>query len=253
MEPAPAQPPGPGEAFLWWARPVAGTPSLDGPVPSGADLALLSPDEREVLQRALSADYRSQYLATRVLARRALGHAVGAPPESLAFSRTPQGRPELAAPSRLRFNLSNTPGLVVCLVSAEHEVGVDVEREERGAALLRLAPTVFSPAEQRDLSALAPPLREHRAVLLWTLKEAYLKARGKGLSLPLDRFSFGFAAAEGDAPARFEVDPSLFDDAGRWQFHTLLLGGHRVSAAIACPRARPVTLVVRALSGKSAR
>ena len=245
--------PGPHEAFLWWTRPEPAPPAEAAPQAvasprsgAAAELALLSSGEREVWQRALSADYRSQYLATRVLARRALGHALGAPPESLAFTRTPAGRPELAPPSPLRFNLSNTEGLVVCLLSAHHEVGVDVERESRGAKLLQLAPTVFSAAEQRDLQALAPKLRERRAVVLWALKEAYLKARGKGLSLPLDRFSFGFDGS-GDVPARFEVDASLLDDAGRWQFHTLLLGDHRISAAIACPPSDPVALRLREL------
>ena len=244
---APLQLPGPGEAFLWWTRAAPEVPAgSEVQRGAGTELALLSSDERDVLARALSADYRAQYLATRVLARRALGQALGVAPGSLSFSRTPQGRPELSPSSALRFNLSNTPGMVVCLVSAHHELGVDVERESRGPALLQLAPTVFSAAEQRELAALEPALRERRAVLLWTLKEAYLKARGKGLSLPLDRFSFGFGG-EGEGPARFEVDESLQDDAGRWQFHTLLLEAYRVSAAIASPRSRLVALVVREL------
>ena len=130
----------------------------------------------------------------------------------------------------LHFNVSHTDGLVVCLVSTEHEVGVDVELFSRAPKLLELAPTVFAPRERAALAALPGAAQAGRAVTLWTLKESYIKARGMGLALPLDGFAFHFA----DDQIRLDVAPALGDDGARWQFHCQRLGAHCLSTALDC-------------------
>jgi 4'-phosphopantetheinyl transferase len=134
-------------------------------------------------------------------------------------------------PSPIHFNVSHTDGLVVCLVSTEHEVGVDTELFSRAPKLLTLAPHVFAPRELSDLAALPSGDQEQRAVILWTLKESYIKARGMGLALPLDGFAFCFEVDR----VRLKVEPALQDDGARWQFQSQRLGSHCISTAIALP------------------
>jgi len=224
---------------LWWVRPesIQVTP---------AALALLNSEERAQRQRFIPAEKRHEHFVTRVLVRTVLGQALGLAPEAVAFVPNAWGRPELPPPATLKFNVSHTPGLVVCLVSSNHEVGVDTELLSRAPKLLRLAPKVFAPKELNDLMALPEGEQAQRAVTLWTLKESYIKARGRGLSLPLAGFAFRF---EGDV-IHLEVEPALEDDGGRWQFQTRAFGAHLISTAIAWPPAEPVQVeVIEALAG----
>ena len=221
---------------LWWVRP-------EDFQASPAALALLNAEERQQQQRYIPPAKRHEYLVTRVLVRRVLGEALGKAPESLQFVCNEWGRPAVlldssAAP--LHFNLSHTDGLVVCLVSTAHEVGVDTELFSRAPRLLALAPNVFAAKELDDLAALPADAQAQRAVLLWTLKESYIKARGMGLSLPLDGFAFRLA----DGAIRLEVEPALDDDGARWQFQTQTLGPHCISMAMACPAKQRVVVDV---------
>lgn len=226
---------------LWWVRP-------ESHQANPAALALLTPEELAQRQRFIPPEKRHEHLVTRVLVRTVLGEALGVAPESVAFLPNAWGRPELPPPSTLKFNISHTPGLVVCLVSSKHEVGVDTELLSRAPKLLRLAPKVFAPKEQSDLMALPEGEQAQRAVTLWTLKESYIKARGRGLSLPLDGFAFRF---EGDA-IHLEVEPALEDDGTRWQFRTRTFGSHLISTAIECPSGEWVDVeVAEALTGAS--
>ena len=223
-------------AHLWVARPAELEASAEA-------LALMAPDESVRQKRFIFPEHRHEFLATRVLVRRVLGSYLDVPPGTLRFEQNEHGRPALVEPrSSLRFNLSNTPGLVVCLVSAHHEVGVDTELRTRSPSIVDIASTVFAADELRELLALEGDAKAERAVRLWTLKEAYIKARGMGLALPLEKFAFRFGA-----DVRIDIDPSLGDDATKWQFRTLALGPHVVSTAIACAPTDEVQIVVRDL------
>lgn len=209
---------------LWWLRPedIPATPDM---------LALLNDEERAQQQRFIPPAKRQEYLATRVLVRSVLGAALGVPPQALRFVRNAWGRPALAPDlltAPLHFNVSHTDGLVVCLISGDHQVGVDAELISRAPKLLELAPTVFAPRERADLAALPAALQAERAVTLWTLKESYIKARGMGLALPLDGFAFHFA----DGKIHLDVTPALGDDGACWQFHCQRLGEHYLATAM---------------------
>jgi 4'-phosphopantetheinyl transferase len=217
---------------LWWVYPesIPATPTT---------LALLSHEEREQQQRFIPAKKRQEFLAARVLVRSVMGQALGIAPDALRFERNEWGRPALVPTSLLptsspiHFNVSHTDGLVVCLVSTSHEIGIDTELLSRAPALLALAPRVFAPQEQSDLAELADDEKLYRAVLLWTLKESYIKARGMGMALPLDGFAFSF----NDDRVTLNVAPELNDDGARWDFQTRILGSHLVSTAMALPAA----------------
>jgi 4'-phosphopantetheinyl transferase len=157
---------------------------------------------------------RHEHLVTRALARGVLGRALDANPSSLSFCRGAHGRPELRAPGDLRFNLTNTTALVACAVARGREVGVDAEASTRADEILEVAHVVFTEAERERLQILAPPARRIRAVQLWTAKEAYIKARGLGFSLPPakieldvreDGIDLRFLEELGDVPSRWDI------------------------------------------------
>ena len=181
---------------------------------------------------------RRQYLVTRALVRDVLSRYRSVAPHEWNFSRNEYGRPEIDPPCDLRFNLSNHPTMVVCAVAERCELGVDVEPVARGEAIVTIAETVFAPAELADLRALPAERRPDRAVTLWTLKEAYVKARGMGLAIPLSSFAFRF---EGHR-ARIEFDNHLEDRPARWRFVVRDVENHRIAIAAEAPSEPPVRL-----------
>lgn len=192
-----------------------------------ACLALLSEEEQAHRHRLRLERSRREYLATHALARTALSSLRQVAPQDWRFVKNAHGKPALSPDCGLRFNLSNTAGLAVCLVAdAPADVGVDVEAQTRAAQAYGVAHRVFSAAEQAQLVALSGPARLDRSLSLWMLKEAYVKARGIGITLPLRGISFLFDEA---GAVRLELDPELEDDAARWHFRLINHRGHRIA------------------------
>jgi 4'-phosphopantetheinyl transferase len=239
--------------YLWCAHPD----DLLAEGVAEACAALLSDDERAQVQRFKFEHLRREALATRALMRIALSCGQGLPPQAWQIKLNAHGKPAIEPQRGLHFNLSNSAGLVVCLVAEGAEVGVDVEPFERADEILKLAPAVFSKAEQAQLEILRNAEKLDRALSLWTLKESYIKARGMGLALPLGKFSLLFDA-EG---IRLEIDPSLVDASERWRFCLLNHAGHRIAAVVeraaSCElelfEARPVLAPPVKLNGVSAQ
>lgn len=161
---------------------------------------------------------RIAYGAAHLLLRAALTWcAPGVPPAKWELTNSQLDRPEVVAPDvcpRLRFNISHTRSLVACVVTREIDCGVDVEVQRQVEDMEELAARVLSPAEISDLVALPASLRPTRFFRYWTLKEAYVKARGLGLSLPLEAVSFDL----GEGSIGMTLDPSLNDSDRDWQF-----------------------------------
>jgi 4'-phosphopantetheinyl transferase len=196
--------------------------------------ATLSDAERVQLERFHFDWLKRRYLTTRALVRSTLSHYVPAvAPAHWEFEPARHGRPELVNPhpqaKALRFNVSHTNQLVVLAVGHDRELGVDIECIARKAPL-SLARRSFSRIEQEELEALAPDRQERRFWDLWTFKESYIKARGLGLSLPLDAFSFRF---DDDCSVRLELDASLLDCASNWQLWQYRLDGENLLALCA--------------------
>jgi 4'-phosphopantetheinyl transferase len=181
-------------------------------------LGILSPDERDRMQRLYFERDRLAFLAAHGLARTALSSCVpSVPPEVWAFRHTEYGRPEVASPRVrpvLRFNISHTHRLVACLVTVQIDCGIDVEMLDRAIDVSRLSTKVLSPVEYARLQAVPAHAQHELFFEYWTLKEAYAKARGFGISIPLDKCTFEFHP--GGIRARFDF--SLNDNATDWQF-----------------------------------
>lgn len=208
--------------------------------------AVASPEERRQEQRFRVEPPRLLYLAARGLLRTRLALYTGIEPPAWRFALGRWGRPEVEAPdgfSWLRFNLSHTRGRVVCALARGVEVGVDVEDSERGGRLLDVAHRYFAPAEIEELFRLPEPERLARFFDYWTLKEAYIKARGMGLALPLSRFAFGLGRP---GPIRIRLEPDVGDDADAWQFERLHWPPrHEAAVAVRRGRGYDWRLVVR--------
>ena len=220
---------GPGEAHLWYVL----SDEVRDPALLAAYHALMSPDEAEKQRRFYFEKGRHEYLLTRALARSVLSRYAPVAPKDWSFVRNAHGRPEIAGPAGLpplRFNLSNTDGLIACLVLLERDAGVDVEHTGRSGETVKLADRFFAPAEVRALHALPAERQRARFFDCWTLKEAYIKARGMGLAIPLSHFSFELDAGERIGIA---FDPRLEDDPEAWRF-TLMspTADHRMATAI---------------------
>jgi 4'-phosphopantetheinyl transferase len=194
------------------------TDNADAAAQREAYLALLSPDEHARMGRLIFERDRRRFLLTRALVRTMLSRYAHVPAASWKFVENVHGRPEiLDRPSGvpdLRFNISHTDGLIACAVTIGREVGVDVEHIGRRLTH-DVAGRFFAPQEVNDLGRLSDD--EQRRVFFdyWTLKEAYIKARGFGLALPLADFAFTLAPP---ATPRISFEPSLDDDPSTWQF-----------------------------------
>ena len=190
---------------------------------------LLSEDEQARWQTFKFEEHRREYLATHALARTALSYHGKLSPEAWRFRPSAYGKPALVPECGLSFNLSNSRALVVCLVAENADVGVDVEPNSRAQTILEVARSVFSELELKQLEALKADDRLRRCLQLWTLKEAYIKARGIGLRLPLSKFSFEF---DEDRAIRMVLDADLNDRTDRWQFCLLEHSNHCVALMV---------------------
>jgi 4'-phosphopantetheinyl transferase len=208
---------GQSEVHLWLTTPerVIASGML------GSYDALVTPDERARQQRFHFEKDRRDGLITRALVRTTLSRYAPVPPAAWVFGQNRHGRPQLMpgqCDRDLRFSLSHTQGLIACAVTLDREIGVDVEYMPRPRSVVEVAERYFSASEVRALRAIPPERQQERFFQYWTLKESYIKARGMGLALPLEQFSF-----ELDAPSPIGIvfDLRLADDPRRWQFELM--------------------------------
>lgn len=176
---------------------------------------------------------RRTFAITRALVRQTLSrHAPTAPLDWRFVTNDhdcPFVVPEQAGAPPLHFNVSHTDGLVALAVTRGHRLGVDVERVTR-VVTEAVAERHFAPAEVRDLRALPAADQPRVFFEYWTLKEAYIKARGMGLALPLDAFAFALRLPD---PPTISFVPGFDDVPERWQFwQAWPTAAHRLSLAI---------------------
>jgi 4'-phosphopantetheinyl transferase len=203
--------------------------------------SLLTPEELARQYRYAHERDRRQFFLARVLARTVLGSYLKRPCTSLRFTTTPYGKPlllETDGQAAVRFNLTHSHGVIACAVSPTHEVGIDVEDERRNLAYLELADRYFARPESAHLRGLEGEEQRAAFFAIWTLKEAFVKAIGQGLTYPLDIFAFEL---ERD---RLRAFRRLTDDVPRdWHFYQFHLGPtHRGAVAVQANTDCPVRL-----------
>lgn len=214
-----------------WASPPAARPPLaegavhlwrasceSPPERIAALRAQLSDEERAKVDRFYFARDRERSTISYALLRRLVAGYTGAAPEQVRYSTGAYGKPALAAPagSPLRFNVSHSGSQIYYAFALGRELGVDVEQERDNIGYEQLADHSFSPAERAALLALPPARRKRAFFACWTRKEAYIKARGEGLSHGLERFDVTL-----DDPARLLATRDDPRNVERWSLHAV--------------------------------
>jgi 4'-phosphopantetheinyl transferase len=180
---------------------------------------LLNEKEKQQESRFYFARDRRRYLATRALVRTVLSRYEPVESKDWVFSVNAYGRPEIDSAGmsdvRLSFNISHTHSLIVLGVTDGRALGVDVENLRAREVSIDVADRFFSAVEVAALAAVPPTRQQDRFFEYWTFKESYIKARGMGLSIPLDKFSFQYPR---EGAVQIAIHPELADDPKRWQF-----------------------------------
>ena len=181
----------------------------------------LDDDERSRADRFYFSRDRERFIVARGILRAILGRYSNRAPHSLSFRYSTHGKPALVPesdPDAIRFNLSHSHGKALYAVSRGREIGVDLEFIRGDLEAEQIAERFFSHSENETLRALPLSLRRYAFFLCWTRKEAYIKARGEGLSLPLDQFDVSLTPGE---PAALLSAQSDSDEALRWSLRNL--------------------------------
>jgi 4'-phosphopantetheinyl transferase len=194
----------------------------------------LTADECQRAERYIFAKDRAHFVVARGLLRVLLGRYLGQEPQHLRFTYGRHGKPALATETggvALRFNVSHSHGLALYAITRGREVGVDIEHIRPEVAQEQVAERFFSPREVTVLRALPTPLQAPAFFACWTRKEAYIKATGAGLALPLDQFDVSLAPGEPAALLHTAWDPQ---EATRWALQDLAPApGYRAAVAVA--------------------
>nr|AFB69925.1 4'-phosphopantetheinyltransferase 7N [uncultured bacterium] len=209
-----------------------------------AERACLSADEEARAAQFAFADDRRDFIAAHALLRQTLSAHAPRDPSAWTFSQGPYGKPVLADGSdertALTFNLSHTRGLVACVVSRNVDVGIDVERTSQSADALDVARDRFSSREVRSLEECDHAARSARFTELWTLKEAYAKAKGTGVLGGMDVCTFTLGPT--DSLCCDVVDRGGPD---AWLFAVFGVLDYRLAVAVHDPEKRCGALSVR--------
>jgi 4'-phosphopantetheinyl transferase len=193
----------------------------------------LAEDELRRAERFHFDKDRNHFIAARVFMRAILARYMGQESAQLRFVYSNYGKPELAGnfkPKDIRFNLSHSEGLALLAVSESRSVGVDIERIRHGLADERIPEQFFSPFEVKTLRALPRNQQDEAFFHCWTRKEAYIKAKGEGLSMPLNLFDVTLVPGE---PAVLLETRGDSNEAQRWLLREIAPASGYVSAVIA--------------------
>jgi 4'-phosphopantetheinyl transferase len=181
----------------------------------------LSTDELARANRFYFEKDRHHFIAARGFLRVILGRYLKLKPDSLKFIYTPHGKPEIANEvdySYLKFNLSHSHGLALYAVTIGREIGIDIERVRANLSFDKIAKRFFTTAEFEKLSSLAHEEFIEGFFKLWTHKEAYIKAKGRGLSIPLNQFAVTINRDQTVRIKEIGINP---DEEHGWSFHSL--------------------------------
>jgi 4'-phosphopantetheinyl transferase len=188
----------------------------------------LAPDEKARANRFVFRQDRNRYVASRGTLRELLGRYLSRSPAEFEFDYSSKGKPFLRTEfgkRSVQFNISHSHGLALLAFVVGRNLGIDVELVRPEVPADEIAKRYFSPQEVTELRALPMSLRAEGFYLCWTRKEAYVKARGEGLHIPLESFHVSLTPGR---PERLESADSC-----RWSMQSLYPDPHYVGALVA--------------------
>lgn len=195
----------------------------------------LAPDENGRVHRFHFQRDKTHFIVAHGLLRLILSHYIGEEPGQLRFEYSQHGKPFLSRGNadQLRFNLSHSHDLALLAITLDCEIGVDIERIRADIAIKEIAEIFFSPREFSSLRSLPAYLQPEAFFNCWTRKEAYLKARGEGISLPLDKFSVSLIPGESAAMLHHSDNNA---ESNRWFLQDIKPGKDYVAALAVAAR-----------------
>jgi len=205
---------------------------------------LLSDEERVKVARRHNSNARHDALVTRAFIRTVLSHYHPTAPQQWTFEQGRYGKPYISNEGvELAFNLSHASELIVCAISRNNPLGIDVEYTKRNSDTYKLASRYFSESETQALQALPYQQQAVDFYHYWTLKESYIKACGDGLAIPLRHFSFDITNNE---RATLSFSPERDDDPAQWQsflFHPT--DDHKMALSVRVDSTKKLTINMR--------
>ncbi|MEN8800565.1 MAG: 4'-phosphopantetheinyl transferase superfamily protein [Thiogranum sp.] len=182
--------------------------------------SILSSMELSQYRRFRFPEHAHLYLVSHGLVRHALSRYADINPGRWVFKRTTHGRPEITNPATpaLRFNLTHTAGLAACVVTLSDDCGIDAEQIVTRHNPVGVAKRMFSETETRELEQLEGQAYLEHFFTRWTLREAYVKARGIGISFPTRKLTF---TVDRDNAVKVLFHPDIEDKGNNWHFELL--------------------------------
>jgi 4'-phosphopantetheinyl transferase len=190
----------------------------------------LSSDEKRRAKRFYFRKDQYRYIATRGVLRNILSLYVDSSPKDLRFCYSDYGKPYLSAelnPGQICFNQTHSRGLAVYAVTRSRKVGIDVEYMNQNIEGEKIAKKFFSPRENAMLRSVPEKNKKEAFFNCWTRKEAYVKARGEGLSIPLDQFDVSMFPGEPASLLNINDSP---DEVSNWVLEHIFADEHYACA-----------------------
>jgi len=190
----------------------------------------LSPDEKTRAERYHFDKDKNHFIAARGILREILSRYLETDPVKITFTYSSLGKPALDNSTnnyQLKFNVSHSNGMALYAFSKENNIGIDIEYMRNDVKYEDIAIRFFSQQEASTLRSLPGHLKTHAFYNCWTRKEAYLKAKGEGLTASLNQFNVSLAPGE---PAALLSNQQAPEDPSRWSLHELDVCGQYVAA-----------------------
>jgi 4'-phosphopantetheinyl transferase len=187
----------------------------------------LAAEEKNRAKRLVFRSDQDRFVGTRGILRDLLGKYINCSPAKVEFHYDPKGKPVLkdkVVEKSIQFSVSHSASVALLAFAVGRHLGVDVELIRPKIAALEIAERYFSPQEVAELRALPTSHHAQAFFLGWTRKEAYVKAKGEGLHIPLESFSVSLTP---DQPERLECA-----DSHRWGLRSLCPAPGYVGAVV---------------------
>jgi 4'-phosphopantetheinyl transferase len=211
-------------------------------------LSLLLPDEQDRAHRFRFDRHRRRFATTRGVLRTLLGGYLNVDPRSVRFRYSDKQKPaldEAFAKGHLRFNVSHSEETALLAFTRGREIGVDVERVRQDSDVEAIAKSFFSESERETLASLPGSEKQAAFFRCWTRKEAFIKAIGEGMSLPLHQFDVSLAPGQPAELLATRPDP---EDKRRWSVWTLDAGEGFAAALVVAGQDKDLRVVTALVS-----
>lgn len=197
---------------------------------------ILSTDENERARKYIYEDLRLRWTNSTIIKRLLLSHFLDIEPNLIAFDFNNEGKPYLSDAPTIYFNLSHSRSKAVVGIMQGHELGVDIEYNHPDEQLIKIADRYFTNRERDEMLEINTEPYHKTFFRCWTRKEAYIKCKGGGLSIPLDTF----AVSATKEISVYRMMDNTTDDIDNWSIESWESDNYTAAATIQLPKEKYV-------------